>query len=187
MKKILFLLAFSLVATLGLHAQKDFPANVRIDVSEVTNNNAKYSIFLYKDDDGTVGYYMSLGGASEIFSISIKGAGNFAIEDVRETCLWLGATTDEAFASLDSLLALYEMEAGTVKEFQGRSALGFDRLQESNITTCQVKKKLLGGKRLLFTFTSGSVDCGVYLNKGIVKQLRFGLKTNIKINPKYHR
>ena len=187
MKKIFFLLVFSVASTLGLHAQKDFPANIRIDVSEVTKDNAKYSIFLYKDDDGTVGYYMSLGGASEIFAISIKGAGTFSIEDTRETCLWLGATSEETFASLDSLLAMYDMEVGTVREFQGRSALGFDQLLEQNITTCEVQKKLLGGKRLLFTFASGDNDCGVYLNKGIVKQLRFGLKANIKINPRYHR
>ena len=186
--KHLLLAVAAIIATFSLQAQqKEIPANIRMEVAEVEKDNAKYEIFTYKDDDGTFGYYLSLGGASQIFSISKNGVTDFSIEDARETCLWLGATSAEALATLDTIFALYDREAGTVVQFQGRTTAGADRLTDPNTTTCTVQKRLLGGKRLVFTFTSGRRECGVYLNKGIVKQLRFGLKTDIKLHPKQHR
>ena len=179
MKKILLLVALLLTATMGVQAQKDIPANLRVEVAEAEKDDADYSIFIYKDDNGTQGYYMSLGGTSQLFSISI--------EDVFETCLWLGNTTDEVFAALDTILAMYDMEVGTVREFQGRTTTGAGRLAEQNVAKCEVMKRLIGGNRLLFSFASGKYQCGVYLTKGVVKQLRFGLKTNMKLNPKLHR
>lgn len=187
MKKIILLVAFTIVATIGAQAQKDIPANLRVEVAEAEKDNAEYSIFIYKDNDESTGYYMSLGGKSQLFSMSFNGGNEFSIADVFETCLWLGSTTDEVFASLDNLLAMYDMEAGTMKEFQGRSTSGAERLAEPNVVTCMVQKRLIGGKRLLFSFNSGKYQCGVYLTKGVVKQLRFGLKANMKLNPKLHR
>ena len=187
MKHFLFAVA-AIIAAMGLQAQqKDIPANIRLEVAEAEVDNAQYSIFIYKDDDGTVGYYLGLGGSSGVFAITENDNVTFSIQDVRETCIWLGATTEEVFASIDTLLALYDREPGTVVEFRGRTTTGAERLAESNSTTCEVKKRLLGGKRLLFSFASGRFQCGVYLTKGVVKQLRFGLKTNMKLNPKLHR
>ena len=90
-------------------------------------------------------------------------------------------------AALDTILAMYDMEVGTVREFQGRTTTGAGRLAEQNVAKCEVMKRLIGGNRLLFSFASGKYQCGVYLTKGVVKQLRFGLKTNMKLNPKLHR
>ncbi len=187
MKKILLLVALLMTATIGVQAQKDIPANLRVEVAEAEKDDADYSIFIYKDDNGTQGYYMSLGGTSQLFSISIGGFNDLSIEDVFETCLWLGNTTDEVFAALDTILAMYDMEVGTVREFQGRTTTGAGRLAEQNVAKCEVMKRLIGGNRLLFSFVSGKYQCGVYLTKGVVKQLRFGLKTNMKLNPKLHR
>ena len=61
MKKILLLVALLLTATMGVQAQKDIPANLRVEVAEAEKDDADYSIFIYKDDNGTQGYYMSLG------------------------------------------------------------------------------------------------------------------------------
>ena len=176
-----------MTATMSVQAQKEIPANLRVEVAEAEKDDANYSIFIYKDADGPRGYYLSLGGTSQLFSISIGGFTDFSVEDVFETCLWLGATTDEAFAALDTLLAMYDMDAGTVREFQGRTSTRTGRLAEQNVARCEVVKRLVGGKRLLFSFASGRYQCGVYLTKGVVKQLRFGLKSNMKLNPKLHR
>lgn len=187
MKRFLLVLA-AIMATLSLQAQqKEIPANIRLEVAEAEQDNAQYSIFIYKDDDGTVGYYLGLGGSNGVFAITKNDNVTFSIQDVRETCIWLGATTEEVFASIETLLALYDKEAGTVVEFRGRTTNGADRLANPNSTTCEVKKRLLGGKRLLFIFTSGRYQCGVYLTKGVVKQLRFGLKASMKLDPKLHR
>lgn len=187
MRKFFITLTALLMATLSVQAQKEIPANIRMTATELEDNNAAYSIFTYKDEDGTFGYYLSLGGSGEFFSVSKNDATTFSISDARETCLWLGATTDEAFAMLDSLQAMYELDEGTVKEFKSRTTNGAERLTDQSITTCIVKKKMIGGKKLLFTFTSGKSECGVYLTKGLIKQLRFGLKTDIKLHPKMHQ
>lgn len=179
-------LAAMMVAASGIQAQKTFPVGMRMEVAESGRDNAQYTLFTYMDSDSTFGYYLSLGGSNEIFSMS-GGNTNFSIADARETCLWLGATADEAFAMLDSLLSLYNKEVGTTTEFESRTTAGAERLTDRTITTCVVDKKLLGGKRLLFTFTSGRLQCGVYLPKSVIKELRFGLKTNRKLNPKMHR
>ena len=188
MKKYILLAVTAIMATWSLQAQqKEIPANIRLEVAEASNDNAEYSIFIYKDDDGTIGYYLCLGGSGGGFAIESNNSTTFSVQDIRETCLWLGATTEEVFASIDTLLALYDKEPGTTREFRGRTTNGAERLTDQNSTRCEVKKKLLGGKRLLFSYTSGKYQCGVYLSKGIVKQLRFGLKTNIKLDPKLHR
>lgn len=187
MKKILLLVALLMTATMGVQAQKDIPANLRVEVAEAEKDDADYSIFIYKDDDGTRGYYMSLGGTRQIFSISVNGVTDFSIADVFETCIWLGTTSDEAFATIDTLLSLFDMEAGTERVFEGRTTNGAGLLTDPNIANCKVMKRLIGGKRLLFEFASGKYQCGVYLTKGVVKNLRFGLKTNMKLNPKLHR
>ncbi|MBR5092280.1 MAG: hypothetical protein IKX32_02260 [Bacteroidales bacterium] len=179
-------LAAMMVAASGIQAQKTFPAGIRMEVAESGRDNAQYTIFTYMDSDSTFGYYLSLGGTSEIFSMS-GGNTNFSIADTRETCLWLGSTADEAFAMLDTLLSLYDKEVGTMVEFESRTTGGAEGLTDRTVTPCVVEKKLLGGKRLLFTFTSGRRQCGVYLTKSVIKELRFGLKTSRKLNPKLHR
>ena len=186
MKILLVILLLALTIAPNVRAQKDSPVGMRMEISESGRDNCSYSLFTYKDEDGTFGYYLSLGGGNLMLSITSDNS-EFSISDFRETCLWLGATADEAFAMLDTLLALYDKEVGTVKEFRGRTTAGADYLTDVNSNTCIVKKKLLGGRRLQFSFVSGRYTCEIYLPKSVVKELRFGLKTHIKLHPKQHR
>ena len=184
---MMLLVMATMMATAGAWAQKETPAGIRMESIEVEKNNARYTVFTYKDEDGAFGYYMSLGGSGQIFSISDGGNTVFSVEDARETCLLLGKTVDEAFGTLDTLMAMFEKEAGTTRVFKGRTTDGGERLAGQNPATCKVQKRPFGGKRLLFRFTSGNRQCGVYLTKGVVKQLRWGLKTDVKLHPKMHK
>ena len=186
MKKTLFCLIALLCTAGGIQAQKGIPSGMRMEITTSERDNAQYSLFTYRDDDSTFGYYLGLGRTSGEFAIG-SGKTSFTIADVRETCLWLGATADDAFAMLDTILSLYGTEAGTTMEFASRATGGAERLADRTVTTCVVEKKLLGGKRLLFTFASGKRQRAVHLDKSVVKELRFGLKTDLKLHPKQHR
>jgi hypothetical protein len=181
MKRILILFAFALFSFAAVAQNQQ--AGVRYEVTEVSANDAFYSIFTYVDDEGTFGYYLSLGRVDEKFSIaSVRGT--FSYSDFDETCLCLGATRAEAFASLDTLLALYDREAGTAIALPARMATGNLKLGQYVDITCEVHKKVFGGKRLWFYFPSGDGKVGeAYLNKSGVKQLRWGLKVDKKLHP----
>ncbi len=181
MKRILILVAFALLSVAAMAQNQR--AGERYEVAEVTVNDEVYSLFTYTDDDGTFGYYLSLGHVDEHFSIgSILGSFTYSTYD--ETCLCMGATRDEAFASLDTILALYSREVGTVLELPARMCTGGNKLGQEIDITCEVHKKWLGGKRLWFYFPSGDDKVGVvYLNKGAVKQLRWSLSLDSKLHP----
>lgn len=181
MKRLLVIIAFALF-TVAAMAQNQ-RAGERYEITEVTVNDEVYSLFTYTDDDGTFGYYLSLGHVDGRFSIgSILGTFTFGSYD--ETCLCLGASRDEAFASLDTILALYDREVGTSLELPARMCTGVHQLGQDVDITCEVHKKFFGGKRLWFYFPSGDDKVGVvYLNKGSVKQLRWGLNVDKKLHP----
>ena len=65
MKKIFLIAATIMMALLNVQA-KDIPAGMRMEIIEADEEDKnQYSIFQYKDDDGTVGYYMSVGRYTE--------------------------------------------------------------------------------------------------------------------------
>ena len=102
MKRFLLVLA-AIMATLSPQAQqKEIPANIRLEVAEAEQDNAQYSIFIYKDDDGTFGYYLGLGGSGGVFAITENDNVSFSIQDVRETCIWLGAMVTTCSTALRS-------------------------------------------------------------------------------------
>ena len=170
------------------HAQK-MPAGMRIEVAESEGNNSEYSIFTYKDkdDEESFGYYLSLGRVTNLLSIIRDDITDATFEDIRETCVWLGSTYDEAMFTLDNILDIFDDEEGTVAEFKGRAVTKGERLGEPTTSTCTVQKKMLGGKRLLFVFVCGKRQAETYVTKAVVKELRAGMKIDKKLHPKQHR
>lgn len=176
-----FLLSFT---ALPSQAQNQ-PAGMRMEVAEAETDKGEYSIFTYVDEDGTFGYYLSLGrtsaflGADEILGMQVK--------NYDETTISLGATYDEALATLDRLVELYDKDLDTTVELPGRAATKGVQLGEPTTSQCTVVKKPLGGKRLQFVFTYGKHTAHAYLTKQVVKELRSELKIDKKLHPKQHR
>ncbi len=186
MKKILMMVIVAMMATMNIQAQ-NIPANMRIEVAESERDKSEYSIFLYKDNDETFGYYLGLGKVLHLVPLVRDDITDLSIDNIKETCIWLGATYDEAYAKLESILELFDQDLETTVEFQGRAVARGERLGEPTTSTCIVKSKLLGGKQLLFAFTYGKHQAETYLTKTVVKELRTGMKIDKKLHPKQHR
>lgn len=186
MKKLLIMIVATLMAAISASAQ-NIPVGMRMEIAEAETDNSEYSVFTYKDEDETFGYYLGLGRVINYVSIFRDDITDMSFEDIKETCICLGGTYDEAYAMLDAILDLFDRDVETTVEFQGRAATGSGRLGEPNTSTCVVKKKPLGGKRLLFLFTCGKRQAETCLTKSVVKELRMGLKMDKKLHPKQHR
>ena len=163
--------------------QKNFADNIRYEVTELTVNNEEYSLFMYKDTDGDLGYYLSLGHAERIMSIGHETLGTLTVDRFDETCLCLGFSTEDAYATLDTLLAMTELETGTTMELPARMTYGSDRLGDMSTAICMVQKPLIGGKRLVFLFESGQYMAETYLKRSSIKQLHRNLKFYKKLHP----
>ena len=164
MKRILATMVLACVLT-SAWAQ-DFPAGMRNEIVEIEQNEDEYSLFTYKDEDGAFGYYLS---EAEIFG------GQTSISHMDETCLCLGATKEEALATIGQLLALLEEPAGTTAAFQCRRSSGGERLSVPDQANCVVVKRFLQGKRLNFQFVSGGRTADVDLSRSTLKALRWNL------------
>ena len=186
MKKLILMAIAAIMATIDIQAQ-DIPVGMRMEVAESESDHAEYSIFSYKDDENTFGYYLSLGRVTHLLGLIRDDITDAAFDDIKEGCIFLGATSDEAFATLEAMLDLLDEDLETTREFQGRTATGSERLGASTTSTCVVKKKTLGGKRLQFLFTSGKRQAEVYITKGIIKELRNEFKMDKRLHPKQHR
>lgn len=159
---------------------KDLPAGIRMEIVEVGQNDNEFTIFTYKDKGGSVAYYMGLGHEyriSEETGVEILG-GSFSHVD--EACLCLGTTAEEAMATLDALLKLFDKNEDDVTEFKARLATGGERLGGTTTVTCIVKKRLLAGKFLQLHFVSGKHRAHAALNKSTVKLLRKSLERDMK-------
>ena len=186
MKKLLTMLLLS-VLTLNTAQAQNQPAGMRVEVAEAETDHGEYTIFTYKDtdEDDSFGYYLSLGrvadflGADEILGMEVQ--------NIHEVTIRLGATTDEALATIGTMLDLYDKDLDTTVEFQGRAATNGFQLGEPVTTTCTVVKKMLGGKRLQFLFPEGKRQGRAYLSKSTLKELRTNFKIDIKLHPKQHR
>ena len=154
MKKVLLIAATIMMALLNVQA-KDIPTGMRMEIIEADEEDKnQYSIFQYKDDDGTVGYYMSVGRYTELLGLIRDDlASTFGQYD--EVCLYMGSTRDEVVASLDKMLEQMGKANGTTIEYDCRLATWGQRLGEKAKTTCIVTKRFLQSKRLCFYFNSG--------------------------------
>lgn len=187
MKKYLLIGIALVMAIVDVQAQKKQPANIRMEIIDLETDNSEYSIFTYKDNDDTFGYYLSLGKVTKGLGAIRSDIIDMSFDSIKETCISLGSTYDEALATIDTILALFDQDFETTKEFQGRASTGSERLGEPNTTTCIVKKKPLGGKRLLFLFTCGNKQAEAYLSKSALKDLRTNLKLDKKLHPKHYQ
>ena len=186
MKKLLTMLLLSLLTLNTIQAQKQ-PAGMRVEVAEAETDHGEYTIFTYKDTDAddSFGYYLSLGrvadflGADEILGMEVK--------NIHEVTIHLGSNTQEAMATISSILDLFDKDIDTTVEFQGRAATSGFSLGEPVTTTCTVVKKIIGGKRLQFLFPEGKHQARAYLSKTVLKELRTNFKIDIKLHPKQHR
>ena len=180
MKRILTTLVLACM-TLFAVAQ-NIPAGMKMELAEVGQDNNEYSVFTYKDQDGTFGYYLSVGHVFDIMELLFDNSStSFGLVD--ETCLVMGETMDDAFAFLDSLLELLEAEPGTTAEFPCRLTTGADQLFVPSTAHAIVVKRFLQAKRICFTFISGSHTADVDLTKSAVKSLRWNLDLYRKLHP----
>ncbi|MBR6466240.1 MAG: hypothetical protein IKS82_07380 [Bacteroidales bacterium] len=186
MKKLLLMLLLNSII-LGSAQAQNLPAGMRVEVAEDETDHGEYSIFEYKDSDDaeSFAYYLSLGrvtdflGADEILGMEVK--------NIHEVTIRLGSTTEEALATIGTILDLFDKDVHTTVEFQGRAATSGFKLGEPVTATCTVVKKTLGGKRLQFLFPEGGRQARAYLSKSTLKNLRANFKLDIKLHPKQHR
>ena len=185
-KVLMWVLAATLTCGTA-HAQKKQPAGMRVEVAEAETDHGDYSIFTYKDtdEDDSFGYYLSLGRLADFL-----GADEFLgmqVQNLHEVTIRLGGTTNEALATIDTILDLYDKDLDTTVEYSGRAATSGFKLGEPVTATCTVVKKTLGGKRLQFLFPEGKRQGRAYLSKSTLKELRMNFKIDIKLHPKQHR
>ena len=60
MKKIFLMAIAAMMAMADIQAQ-NIPVGMRMEIAESEQDHAEYTIFSYKDDENTFGYYLSLG------------------------------------------------------------------------------------------------------------------------------
>ena len=178
MKRIIAITALACVLT-SAWAQ-DYPAGLRREVVEIEQNEDTYSLFSYKDEDGTFGYYLSLRHETPDLEIELFGIQG-AIPHVDETCLCLGATKDEVLSTLDSLLALTDKEPGTTATFPCRRTSLTERLTVPDTAECVVVKPFLMSKRLRFQFDHDGKTAEVDLSRSTLKSLRWSVDLDKKL------
>ena len=180
MKRIFLSLAIAFTA-LFAYAQNQ-PAGIRMELTEVGEDNNEFSIFTYKDEDGTFGYYLSVSYSFNILEIFTDDS-NSSFSHIDETCLWLGANADEVRATFDTLTTLLEAAPGTVAQFPCRLSTGADRLAGPATVNAVVVKRFLQGKRLNFQFVSGGHTADADLTRGALKSLRWNFDLAMKLHP----
>ena len=177
----LWMLAVLLIISGAMQAQnhKNHPVDIRTEFYNLENDDnvdkKSYSLFTYLDADSTFGYYLGLGTAETFLEISIGGT-DMAFGNYDEASIYLGATNDEACATLENILALYDQDVETTTEFEGRACIAGPNLAGPITVTCVVKKPIFGGKRLEFLYPCDDRTAQTFLLKSDLKQIRNGLK-----------
>ena len=175
MKKLIITLMLALFAIVSF--AQEGPVGMRMEVVEFEQDDNEYSIFTYKDEDGTFGYYLSLGHVYRLLEIYRDDISDFYLDHIDETCIWLGATSDEAMKAIDFLLEFLDNEPGATAKFRCRKTTGAGRLGDPDTANCMVIKRFLQGKRLNFQFSTGKRIAETDLTKSAIKSLRRGFKT----------
>lgn len=181
MKKHIITILLTLFAIV-LVAQNN-PVGMRMEIVDIEEDDNEYSIFTYKDEDGTFGYYLSLGHIYHLLEIIRDDIDDFSIDHINETCLWLGATAEEAFDSLEFLLSFLQNDPGTTAKFRCRMSTGGEQLGDNNTANCEVVKRFLQRKRLNFQFSTGNHTAETDLTKSAIKSLRRSFKFYQKLHP----
>ncbi|MBR5736708.1 MAG: hypothetical protein IKX60_07965 [Bacteroidales bacterium] len=181
MKRIFAAAIFACIALFA--GAQDIPAGIRMEITEVEQDDNQFTIFTYKDEDGTFAYYLSLGRELKLIEVADgeDGIFNASLSHVDETCVWLGTTYDEAMGTLEHLLTLFDKEPGYSTEFSGRLSM-VEKLGKPTVARCVVIKRLLG-KHLFFLFDNGRYTANAELTKGTVKSLITAMKFDKKLHP----
>ena len=169
MKKLFIAFVCALVAATSF--AQNLPSGIRDEIVEISENEDQYTVFGYKDQDGTFGYYLSLGHVYPILEILSEDS-SASISNIEETCLYMGATKEDIIPFLDSLLEMIDQEPGATAKFPCRKSNRVGMLTESGTATAMVVKRFLQTKRLSFIFTSGSHTVEADLTKSTIKSLR---------------
>lgn len=180
MKRILIALIIACGTAFAVYAQTDIPAGQRYEAVELEDGDDVFSVFRYKDANGTFGYYLSIGHTTASLDIAVGSILDGSFRRTPETCVCLGANADEAMETLNSLIDLFNEDVGTIKEFPSRITNGVG-LFDYGSTSCEIVKPFLCGKRLRWTFKSNEHVYESDLTKGNLKSLRNGLKLNQKL------
>jgi len=182
MKKLMMMAAALLMAVTAI--AQDIPAGIRLEIIESGDDTKdQFSIFQYKDKDGTVGYYMSVGYKIELLGLIRDDITTTSISHMDEVCFPMGTTREEVIESLDSYMELLNQPVGTTKELPCRVNNGAESLGEEATATCIVTKRFLQSKRLCFHFTSGKRTAEADLLKSSIKSMRGSVKFDIKLHP----
>ena len=177
-----FLTTLAMVCLTLFAVAQNSPFGMKLEIAEVDQDDNEYSIFTYQDPDGTSGYYLSVGYEFDLLQIFGDDlSSTFGLVD--ETALVMGETMDNAFAFLDSLLALLEEAPGTTAEFPCRLTTGADQLFAPSTAHAIVVKRFLQAKRICFHFESGGHTAEVDLTKSAIKSLRWNLELYRKLHP----
>ena len=179
---ILALIAiFTLTLDSFTASAKGSHAGMKLEIVETDDNDSQFSIFTYQEEQGGPAvYYLGIGRefeASEVFGFEIFGG---SLSHIDESALYLGATADEALASLDALFDLLDKDVDFETEFPGRLSTDSGQLSDPTTVACVVKKKFLSGKFLRFYFVSGKHNAEADLSKSSLKFLRKGLEMDMK-------
>ena len=184
MKKLLiwaFIIIFTLTLDVFTASAKGLNAGMKLEIVETDDNDSQFSVFTYQEEKGgPVAYYLGIGRefeASEVFGFEIFGG---SLSHIDESAMYLGATADEALASLDALFNLFDKDVDFKTEFPGRLTTGSGQLGDQTKVTCVVKKKFLSGKFLRFYYDSGAHNAEADLGKSSLKFLRKGLEMDMK-------
>lgn len=185
-----WMLATILIISGAMQAQnhKNHPVDVRMEFYKLENDDNvdknSYSLFTYLDADGTFGYYLGLGKAETFVELSI-GSSDLAFGNYDEASIYLGTNNDEACATLESILALYDQDLETTNKFEGRACTLGPNLGGPISVTCTVKKKpfsIFGDKRLEFLYPCTDKTAQTFLLKSELKQIRNGLTFDKKLH-----
>ena len=186
MKKLFLMAVAAIMVTMSAQAGKAV-TGTRMEIGDSARDHAAYSLFTYMDDDYSFAYLLSHGPFRHFLSLGRGALTVASFDDIRETCICLGGTYDEAYATLSSMLDLYDKDVETTVEYKSREAGRGDRLGDATTSTCIVKKKTLGGKQLMFLYAGRNHETHPWLPKQVVKDLRQDLKIDKKLHPKHHR
>lgn len=186
MKKMFLMAVAAIMVTMSAQAGKAV-TNMRVEIGSTERDRAEYSVFTYQDDEETFGYYLSVGRVTHILGILRDDIETDDFDKVKETCIYLGSTYDEAYEVLGDMLNLYDKDVDTSVEYKSREAARGNRLGDTTSSTCIVKKKPLAGKQLMFLFAGGKRETHAWVPKQVIKELRWSLKTDKKIHPQHHR
>ena len=181
MKRILISLAIACMA-LCTYAQKNLPVGIRSEITEIEQNDDTFSLFKYKDQDESVGYYLSLLHTNGSVSFEIMEMGNTSISSFDECCLYLGENYDQVLEMLTGLVDLFSEPSGTTRELAARRSNGAERLTDTLTVNAVLRKGLLG-KHLAIQFEGRKHPAEVQLSKSTLKSLISGVKFYRKLHP----